>query len=319
MAAVSDQAPRPLLPLREVGPAYLETALQSEVAEWRRDLDWDFAPSADLVRRFLNMRALGGFALPGRSEAAGYAYHVQDDGKGLIGGLYVRPEYRTLDNENALIAAVLESMWRTPGIPRVEAQLLMLRSPLDRPVPYPRCFTQFPRKFLKIGLEPAKRFPVRRTPFLITGWDRSLHERAAHLIAAAYAAHIDGEINDQYRSVSGARRFLSNIVQYPGCGAFFQPGAFAAVDNAGTLCGICLTSLVADSVGHITQLCVAPEKRGTGLGYELLRRSLVALAEHGVQRASLTVTTANRSALHLYEHFGFTCDRDFAAYVWQLP
>ena len=41
------------------------------------------------------------------------------------------------------------------------------------------------------------------------------------LIAAAYKGHVDATINDQYGSVTGARRFIHNIVQYPGCGRFF--------------------------------------------------------------------------------------------------
>jgi ribosomal protein S18 acetylase RimI-like enzyme len=84
------------------------------------------------------------------------------------------------------------------------------------------------------------------------------------------------------------------------------------------LYGVCLTSMVASDVGHITQLCVSPASRGTGLGYELLRRSLVALADHGCRIVSLTVTTSNASAIELYERMGFVNRRDFAAYVWEM-
>ena len=137
------------------------------------------------------------------------------------------------------------------------------------------------------------------------------------MIASAYEGHVDSRINDQYRSVSGARRFLLNIIQYPGCGAFFQPGSYVAADTAaGQLCGICLSSLVSADVGHITQICVTPEVRGTGAGYELLRRSLNALAEYGCRAASLTVTSSNTGAIELYERVGFRTRDRFAAYVW---
>ena len=46
------------------------------------------------------------------------------------------------------------------------------------------------------------------------------HELAAGVISLAYADHIDSQINDQYRTVAGARRFIYNIVQFPGCGIF---------------------------------------------------------------------------------------------------
>ncbi len=81
--------------------------------------------------------------------------------------------------------------------------------------------------------------------------------------------------------------------------------------------GISLSSLVASDVGHITQVCVAPSDRGTGLGYELMRRSLLALGAHGCRCVSLTVTSSNTNAVHLYERMGFTHKRDFAAYVWE--
>src|SRR5581483_4443911 len=281
--------------------------------------DWDYRASADLVRRFVDMRALTGFALPGRSEAAGYGYYVCEDGKGLIGGLYVGRRYRSIENENTLLTAILDAMWRTPGTRRVEAQLMMLSSPLHRSMPSPRWFRAFPRKFFEISLEEIRTLPPREPKVALAPWSESRQEDAARLIAAAYSGHVDSQINDQYRSASGARRFLTNIVQYPGCGTFFAPAACVATPaNGRGLYGICLTSMVAPEVGHITQVCVSPAFRGTGLGYELLRRSLIALAAHGCRKVSLTVTNANTSALRLYERMGFVNRRDFAAYVWEM-
>ena len=319
MAALFDQYPSPLVDLRDVTPDYLEPLLYEETEEWRTELDWDYRPSADLVRRFVGMKALTGFTLPGEKEAAGYGYYVCEDGKGLIGGLYVGRRYRTEENENTLLTAILDAMWRTPGTRRVEAQLMMLSSPLSRSMPSPRWSRVFPRKFFEVSQDTIRSLPPREPKVAIAPWAEGRQEDAARLIAAAYSGHIDSNINDQYRSTSGARRFLTNIVQYPGCGTFFAPAAGVAVAATGRgLYGVCLTSLVAHDVGHITQVCVAPAFRGTGLGYELLRRSLVALADHGCRRVSLTVTTSNTSAIQLYERMGFVNRRDFAAYVWEM-
>jgi ribosomal protein S18 acetylase RimI-like enzyme len=318
MAALFDQYPSPLVDLRDVTSAYLEPLLQEETEEWRTELDWDYRPSADLVRRFVDMRALTGFTLPGKSEAAGYGYYVCEEGKGLIGGLYIGRRYRTIENENALLNAILDSMWRTPGTRRIEAQLMMLSSPLSRSMPNPRWCRTFPRKFFEVSLDAIRELPPREPKVVIAPWSENRQDDAARLIAAAYAGHVDSHINDQYRSASGARRFLTNIVQYPGCGTFFAPAACVAVPATGRgLYGVCLTSLVAPDVGHITQVCVAPAFRGTGLGYELLRRSLLALADQGCRTVSLTVTTSNASAIQLYERMGFVNRRDFAAYVWE--
>jgi ribosomal protein S18 acetylase RimI-like enzyme len=319
VAALFDQYPNPLLDLRDVTSAYLEPLLREEIEEWRTDLDWDYQPSADLVRRFVDMRALTGFTLPGEKEAIGYGYYVCEDGKGLIGGLYVGRRHRTIENENTLLTAILDAMWRTSGTRRVEAQLMMLSSPLDRTMPSPRWFRCFPRKFFEVSVEAIRSLPAREPKVTIAPWSENRQEEAARLIASAYTGHVDSNINDQYRSASGARRFLTNIVQYPGCGTFFAPAARVAIPASGRgLYGVCLTSMVASDVGHVTQVCVAPAFRGTGLGYELLRRSLVTLADHGCRTVSLTVTTSNASAIQLYERMGFINRREFAAYVWEI-
>ncbi|MGH9591560.1 MAG: GNAT family N-acetyltransferase [Bryobacteraceae bacterium] len=321
MAALSDQRPSPLVDLREVSSAYLQPVLEAEIDEWRTGLDWDFTSSADLVRRFVDMRALTGFALPGGTHAAGYAYHVCEDGKGLIGSLYVAPGYRTIENEDTLLSAVLDTMLRTLGTRRIEAQLMMISSPLDRLAPYPKWFRPYARKFLEASLANVSVLPPREPSVVIAPWHENRQDETARLIAQAYTGHIDSQINDQYRSPGGARRFLTNIVQYPGCGAFFPGASFVAFSGAGSgraLCGACLASLVAPEVGHITQVCVSPAVRGTGLGYELMRRSLVALAGHGCRSVSLTVTASNSEAIRLYERMGFRTRRDFAAYVWEI-
>src|ERR1041385_1401188 len=106
MAALFDQYPSPLLDLRDIKAPYLEPVLQEEIEEWRTELDWDYNPSAELVRRFVDMRALTGFALPAGDRAAGYAYYVCEEGKGLIGGLYVGRRHRTLENEHVLLTAI---------------------------------------------------------------------------------------------------------------------------------------------------------------------------------------------------------------------
>ena len=318
MAALPDRYSDPVIELRRITVEQLEPVLSEETASWRRELDWDFGPSADLVRRFVHMQALNGFALMSGGRAAGYSYYVCEEGKGLIGDLYLRGAFRSAENENALLDAVLEAMWRSVGVRRVEAQFMMLSDPLNRTVPRQNWLRCFPRYFMQAPLAEIAALPPRANEDIsIVPWAMGRQEETARLIASAYQGHVDSCINDQYRSPGGARRFLMNIVQYPGCGTFFAPASFAANDTEKRLRGVSLASLVAPEVGHITQVCVAAADRGTGLGYELMRRSLLAFAAHGCRSVSLTVTQSNRPAVHLYERMGFFKRRDFAAYVWE--
>jgi ribosomal protein S18 acetylase RimI-like enzyme len=164
----------------------------------------------------------------------------------------------------------------------------------------------------------ASSLTERTHPARFEAWQERWNEDAAQLIPAAYRGHVDSDINDQYRSTAGARRFLHNIVQFPGCGTFFQPASHVAFDGDGKLLGMCMASLVAHDVGHLTQICVLPASQGQGIGYELMRRSIATLRTSGCRRVSLTVTSSNREAIDLYERVGFQRQRRFRAMVWDL-
>ena len=310
--------PPELVDLQRVSAHDLDALLLEEVAAWREKLDWDFGKSAELVRRFVDVRALSGSALLARGRVVGYLYYVLEDQKGLIGDLFVTSGYRG-EAEDRLLAAAVERILENPQVSRIESQLLMLEHEPGRVLPRAHYASAFDRNFMRVELGSAALAEghVRR-PTYLENWSDHYQDAAAQLIAEAYRGHVDSRINDQYRSVAGARRFLFNIVQYPGCGTFFRPGSFAAFEGGtGKLCGISLASLVAQTCGHITQICVSPEVHGTGIGHALLRRSLITLRDMGCRAATLTVTSANQEAVSLYERVGFHTVRRFSAYAWE--
>src|SRR2546421_5925786 len=95
MAALTDAYVPTVVDLRQIRAADLEPLLAEETATWRNTLDWDFQPSAGLVRRFLDMQALSGSALLIGGQPVGYSYYVAEERKGLIGDLYVMEEFAT--------------------------------------------------------------------------------------------------------------------------------------------------------------------------------------------------------------------------------
>ncbi len=311
--------PPEIVDLRRLPARELEPLLQEETGAWRQELEWDFEKSADLVRRFVDLRALNGCALVEDGEVTGYLYYVLEDNKGLIGDLFVRREVRTAEREDRLLETALAEIMAARPVSRIESQLLMVRYAPERAIPRRDCLQLYERNFMRVDLRRADLAEGRvRRPMYIEKWSDQYHEAASQLISAAYAGHVDSRINDQYRSPAGARRFLYNIMQYPGCGAFYRPASFAAFEAAtGRLCGISLASLVAGASGHITQICVSPAVRGTGIGHALLRQSLEMLRAMGCVSASLTVTAANTDAVDLYRRVGFEVARQFAAFVWE--
>src|SRR5262245_36524032 len=174
MAARLHPAPSPgsqVIELQYLNARELDPLLEEESAAWREELEWDFEKSADLVRRFVDLRALNGCALLEEGQVAGYLYYVLEDDKALIGDLYVRRAWRSADRENLLLEAALEAIVAMPQIQRVESQLLMLEYAAGREVPRPRYASGYERNFMRVDLASAalREDHVRR-PTYIEQW-----------------------------------------------------------------------------------------------------------------------------------------------------
>ncbi len=306
-----------ILDLRHLTSRDLEPLLQEEIQLWSAELLWDYNASAELIRRFLDSRSLPGYAAMDRGRVAGYAFFVYEDQKGLIGDLFAMRAYRG-QVEERLLEHVIETLRGSPGIQRLEAQLMLQGSDRLEAIFRREKFRVHDRKFLHLDFRTAPVFVPRALDgYDLLTWDDRYFEEVAALIARAYRDHVDGAINDQYRSLNGALRFLRNIIQYPGCGVFHPLGAILAKHRStGKIQGLVLTSTVNPRVGHITQVCTSPEFRGTGLGYELVRRALEHFRAQHYTGVSLTVTVANTEAVELYDRLGFGALREFKAYVW---
>jgi ribosomal protein S18 acetylase RimI-like enzyme len=237
------------------------------------------------VRRFVDLRALSGSALVEDGEVAGYMYYVLEEDKALIGDLYVRREVAHGGaGEPAAGIGAGEPIMANSFIGRIESQLMMAGLAPARGPRRADYLSVYERNFMRwTWAAPRWRKGNVRRPMYMEKWSDHYQDAAAQAIAAAYVGHIDSRINDQYRSGGGARRFLYNITQSPGCGVFFRPASYVALEAvSGRLCGISLASLVAPGCGHITQICVTPSVRGTGIGHALLRQSLITPAGGGL-------------------------------------
>jgi ribosomal protein S18 acetylase RimI-like enzyme len=309
-----------LVDLLTLGVTDIDPLLADEISTWQSRFNWDFRPSADLLRRFVHARALQGFALRMGRNLIGYAYHVIEERKGLIGDFYVAQPFSDLPTEMMLLGSTVQSLMLKPGIHRIECQLLMFNPDAAAALPFRQFLKRHDRYFMSIDREAIQALCPARLKMRVgfNTWTDKFKEEAAHLVAAAYRGHVDSEINDQYRTIPGARHFLLNIIQYPGCGRFSQRSSLVALDeSSGRVCGMCLASMVSDKSGHVTQLCVLPGVRGEHIGYELLRLSLLDLVSQGCQDVSLTVTCSNVSAIQLYESLGFRIKSTFPSLVWE--
>jgi ribosomal protein S18 acetylase RimI-like enzyme len=319
-----------ILDLRHFTSADLRPLLEDEIAMWGRALSWDYATSAEMILRYMDAKILPGYAAIERGSIFGYSFFVYEQNKGVIGDLFVRDSVRDPardgsralvrnEVEERLLTHVIETLQQSPGIHRVEAQLLAHHTgEVSRPF-LQQGFSRHPRVFMNFDVGAhAQTAPPLPPQFEIRPWSEQEYQSAAALITAAYRGHVDSEINDQYRTLTGSLRFLNNIVRFPGCGAFDSQASFVVLERrTQTLIGLILCSRVRPDVGHITQVCVLPEHRSTGLGEAMLAASTRNLRDRGFRFISLTVTEANDRAIALYKRIGFESTRVFDAFVWE--
>lgn len=310
-----------ILDLRHFSSADLRPLLDEEVEQWGEMLAWDYRGSSEMILRYVDAKILPGYAAVERGSLVGYSFFVYEGSKGVIGDLFVSPRRADVRAvEIKLIEHVIETLQQSPGVHRVEAQLLA-HSTGEVSEPFvTNGFHRHRRLFLCLNLaahgqaQPTRAF----NQIAIRRWTEADYQPAAGIITAAYTAHIDSEINDQYRTSAGSLRFLNNIVRFPGCGVFDADASFVAAHQAtNLLIGLILCSRVRDDVGHVTQVCLLPEYRGLGIGEALMSETCGALRSRKFSLLTLTVTEANHNAVDLYRKLGFETRRIFDAFVWE--
>ncbi|HEX4578065.1 MAG TPA: GNAT family N-acetyltransferase [Edaphobacter sp.] len=317
-----------ILDLRHFSARQLRPLLETESRLWQERLRWNYQSSTELLLQYLDSRILPGFVALDRGRICGFTFCVYEGQKAVVGDAfaYASDPAQMIQITQLLLHHLLQLLQHSPGIQRVESQLLLYDAgSIDEPF-LAAGFAMYPRLFMEFDLPPSPQPAVSsrqngRTSSLpshieLVSWSSDHYQAAAELIHESYIGHIDARINDQYCSLHGSLRFLHNIVRFPGCGVF-DPEASWVLRNRrnGALIGMLLCSRVADDVAHITQLCVATTHRGQGLGLALLEHCIHHLIRSGFAAITLTVTEANHQAVKLYQDTGFFTRHRFDAMV----
>ncbi|MFP5227272.1 MAG: GNAT family N-acetyltransferase [Acidobacteriota bacterium] len=331
-----------LLDLRHFSAGNLRPLLDEESRVWSERLHWDYRGSAELLLQYLDSRVLPGYVAVENGRIAGYIFCVYEGYKAVIGDVFAMAgregiaarspsgdaEEATAEIRNELLLRLLEMLKSTPGVTRIESQLLLHPHGVHQRVFEGAGFEVHERVFMEWPLQPgpseapqdgtAARTAVALPPEMeVRRWTEIDLSAAARLISTAYRGHLDSHINEQYRTVAGSQRFLHNIVRFPGCGYFDADASLTLVERGTTeLAGLLLCSRVRDDVGHVTQICIAPQHRGRGLGHLLMLECARGLRKRGFSLLTLTVTASNRRAVSLYEWLGFRGTHRFDAMVW---
>jgi ribosomal protein S18 acetylase RimI-like enzyme len=311
-----------ILDLRHFTSADLRPLLEDEIKVWADLLCWDYSSSAEMILRYMDAKFLPGYAAVSRGKVFGYSFFVYESHKGVIGDLFVSEGENGASRqevERRLLTHVIETLQQSPGIQRIEAQLLAHETGAAAQPFTTQGFSRHARLFMSLPLATAYMdAKVIAADIEIRRWTEQDYQPSASVITAAYKHHVDSEVNDQYRTLSGSLRFLNNIVRFPGCGTFDPESSFVALNRRNhSLVGIILCSRVRYDTGHVTQVCVLPEYRRLRLGKALLAATVRNLTQRKFSALSLTVTEANTPAVELYRRLGFETKRVFDAFVWE--
>jgi len=320
MASVSVASEIDVLDLRHFSARQMRPLLAREAEVWQTRLRWDYRSSTELLLHYLDSHILQGFAALDRGRVCGYCFCVYEGRKAVIGDAFASGHHTHCDANvtRTLLIHMLEMLRYSPDIDRVESQLLLYDAGQFADLLAGPEFTIYPRLFLECDLATCNlRDPVAVPSDLeLALWATENYQAAGELIYTSYVGHSDSAINDQYRSLHGSLRFLHNIVRFPGCGVFQPNLSFMLHERqSGALVGMILCSQVSPDVAHVTQICIAPEQRGRGLGRLLPVTCTRSLLAQRFRNLTLPVTQNNHPARRLYEWLRFTQRHRFDAIV----
>ena len=100
-----------IVDLRQINSRQLDPLLQEEAQRWEEELSWDYRPSTELIKKFVDARSLTGSALLEDGRPVGYAFYVMEEHKGLVGGLFVSPRYPQQEWSDRLLRDTLLISW----------------------------------------------------------------------------------------------------------------------------------------------------------------------------------------------------------------
>jgi ribosomal protein S18 acetylase RimI-like enzyme len=306
-----------LVDLQGLSAGVLDAILEEQAQTCRKVLECDFSRQSARIRFCLEAGLLRGYALITGRRAVGYAHTLSSAYEGRIENLYVAREFRSAAAERRLLGAALASLQpvarRIAWHPALPPEIPVAALPLAASVRvYPRYI------MLADAANAAASLPERSGGCAIEPWSEAYEEPAARLVVSAYEGHIDRELNDQYGSADGARQAIRRIVLLEDGGPFLQPASFVGIERrTGAVCGLVLLRRVLSDAARGELLCVAPTMRRTGLAYELVRRSLCALAPLGMRSVSLNVAATNQAAIRLYGGVGFQVRCATFVCVWE--
>ena len=305
-------------PLTQVNCRQLEKVFQQELYSWSRELFWDHGPSIKLIKKYISSQNLSGYAVGNTTGTIlGYGYYVIHSPVAYIGNIYVQSEYASPSVYAKLIDTILDKLEESQTIRRIECQISPFNCSIA-PIFKAHRFVVMNRYFLIRELEQlgdklnllSSSSHVRILP-----WSDNFFYQAANTIYDSYQDSPDYILCHDYQSQEGCIRFLNNLIESPGCGKFNPQNSYLALNTAGEVCGVLITSKIGSQTGMVPQISVKKAYQGKGVGSMLLKTYFQQGRKNSIKRLILSVSELNFRARKFYQHLGFYKLKSFYAFI----
>src|SRR6185312_9703418 len=146
-----------ILDLRHFTARQMRPLLEAEARTWEQRLRWNYRGSTELLLQYLDSRILPGFVALDRGRVCGFTFCVYEGHKAVVGDAYAmagEPE-QVLRITRTLLRQLLDLLLNSPGIQRIESQLLLYEAGSMKTTFEESGFTLHPRLFMEYTLPPG--------------------------------------------------------------------------------------------------------------------------------------------------------------------
>lgn len=298
-----------------IDPRALRDLMAEEASMWRDVLRWDYRSTVEFLKSFISRKLLPGYVVFDGKQAVGYLYMILDGGRGIIGNVYVQRKSWGDGMEKQLVASAVEALKATPGIDRIEAQL-MLFSGTDLKETFQNAgFEGYQRHFLSLDIRNWRGEKQSPPDLEIVSWHVGMISEASKVVFDSYIGGIDAHFSYNFSRREKCLEFVNNLVQREGCGKFLQQMTTVGFKDR-RMTGVVIATGLSRGTGHLPQISVAPDFQGEGAGSYLVAESLRRFKAAKYRHVSLTVTERNEKAYAWYRRIGFEEVLPFNAYLW---
>ena len=299
--------------LDRFSPEDLTYLLEAQRNEWASRLEWDLREILSLIEDSVQESALEGNVLVAEGEAIGYGFFVPEGRRVLIGEIYVLPEQRGADSTSALVNALLDRISTQYPRRRVESQSVHFDPEGLNDSFAEHGFESASRQFMRVDVDETQAAAHPRV--IVREWREADFDRACSVIYESYRGGVDAVANSGYRTREGCADLLDALANSVWCGEFDPELTRVALDReTDRLCGVAIASTISTLTGHLGQISVLPECQSAGIGRALVQNAIHKAHDLGLEALTLAVTSANASAVHLYESCGFKTVLEFPVF-----